>query len=225
MPNIEIRNMNGQWATFGYSLEDDCFEGPNGECVPKLIPGEVVEVEDDHHALQSQLIMVTAKKPNRQYFYPDRTYDHARRKGDAKAAMISSMVEASVNYNKRWRDGEEEPEVESQNNADFENQVLRGQVANLQEQISAMMTMMANGQVPGQVVAQAGQKPKVETVEPKPTPRVKEDPKAEPKKTAPKKKASAKKPDEIKLGEAAAGDIPEEELAPPQADNAVVRGK
>lgn len=169
MPNIEIVNLGEKWASYGFFLEDGNSAGQDGKIVPKLMPFQVVEVPEDHVALKSPLIRITTKETNRPYSYDSLADGYAYRMSAQKAADMASMVEGSIEYNRKAREGE----VDFSDDVHVENSLLKQQLTNQGEQIAAMMQMIANNAAPVQAEPEAEPEAKPKRsrrkkVEPKP---------------------------------------------------------
>lgn len=101
MPNIKIRTMHDNWSTLGIFLED----GADFLC-PKLEPGQVVEVPDDHPVFSSSAhvhVEITKEPANRLYRYGTLQGAMAASMSEEDAAEAAGMIGTSLEMSAKIR--------------------------------------------------------------------------------------------------------------------------
>jgi len=111
MPNIRIRQLNGAYATHGFYLSDG-----NDHCCPRLLPGEIVEVPDNHFTLTTprfaDLITLTQEAPTRLLRYATILDAKSRHGGrDDHAANLSSVATSLAKTAKGREENRKNPEI------------------------------------------------------------------------------------------------------------------
>lgn len=104
---ITIREMHGSYAAAGVFLED----GNNALC-PKLLPGEVVEVPDNHPVFRSPsagCVMVTDAEATRPYEFEDSMQAFTR--GGQRVGDDVAAAHASIDESRRLADETREKEL------------------------------------------------------------------------------------------------------------------
>lgn len=98
MPNVKIRSLHGMYSTGGLFLED----GSNYLC-PKLLPGQIVELPDDHICMNSPHIEITNEEPNRPYLFDTMHEAKATFMDADKAIQATQAIAASLQISAETR--------------------------------------------------------------------------------------------------------------------------